>query len=191
MNGLKVPSAVTVFEALIDSIIEQQISLNVAHVLQTNLIKKFGDFLRLDSRVYFAYPTPKQLAEASIEELRKCGLSAKKSEYIRDISKMVADGKLDLEAFKQYNDVEKIIKELDEIRGIGVWTAELTIVRGMQKYEAIPADDLGLRRVISHFYCNDKKITGEQARKISERWGKWKGLASFYLIVAEAIEQNK
>jgi DNA-3-methyladenine glycosylase II len=191
LGGLKIPSAVTVFEALIDSIIEQQISLNVAHVLQTNLIRTFGDSLSLDTGVYYGYPTPQELASTRIEKIRKCGLSTRKAEYIRDISRMVAERKLNLEAFKRYKDVNKIIEELDEIKGIGIWTAELTIVRGMQKYEAIPADDLGLRRTISHFYCKDRKITGDEARRIAEKWGKWKGLASFYLIVADMLEQDR
>ena len=191
LGGLKIPSAVTVFEALIDSIIEQQISLNVAHVLQTNLIRTFGDSFSLDTGVYYGYPTPQELASTRIEKIRKCGLSTRKAEYIRDISRMVAERKLNLEAFKRYKDVNKIIEELDEIKGIGIWTAELTIVRGMQKYEAIPADDLGLRRTISHFYCKDRKITGDEARRIAEKWGKWKGLASFYLIVADMLEQDR
>jgi DNA-3-methyladenine glycosylase II len=191
LRGLKVPSAITVFEALTDSITEQQISLNVAHVLQTNLIKTFGDPLSLDTGVYYGYPTPQKLGSTSIEQIRKCGLSTRKAEYIRDISRVVAEGKLNLEAFKRYKDVNKIIEELDEIKGIGIWTAELTIVRGMQKYEAIPADDLGLRRTISHFYCKDRKITGDEARRIAEKWGKWKGLASFYLIVADMLEQDR
>ena len=100
---------------------------------------------------------------------------------------MIANGKLDVEGFKDYSDVQKIISELDKIRGIGIWTAELTTIRGMQKQEIIPADDLGLRRVISHYYFGDRKISGQEARRIAEKWGKWKGLASFYLIVAGSL----
>lgn len=188
LRGLKVPSTLTVFEALVDSIVEQQISLNVAHVLEVNLTKKYGDRLDLDTGVYYAYPTPQTLARAEIEGMRKCGLSTRKAEYIRNVSKTIVEGKLDLEIFKQYSDVSKIIQELDNIRGIGVWTAELTIVRGMQKYDVIPADDLGLRRVISHFYFNGKKIAPDEAREMAQKWGKWKGLASFYLVVAETLE---
>jgi DNA-3-methyladenine glycosylase II len=70
------------------------------------------------------------------------------------------------------------------IRGIGRWTAELTILRGMHRVEAIPADDLGVRKLISHYYRNDEKISGVEARNIAEQWGRWKGLAAFYLIVA-------
>jgi len=188
LRGLKIPTTPTVFEALIDSITEQQISLNVAHVLEKKLVKAFGKTLRLDGEVYYAYPAPRDLASARLDQLRRCGLSGKKAEYVNEVSKLIVDGKLDLEGFKCYDDVQKIISELDKIRGIGVWTAELTIARGMRKLDVIPADDLGLRRIISHYYGSDKKISGTKARKVAERWGKWKGLAAFYLIIADAME---
>jgi DNA-3-methyladenine glycosylase II len=188
LRGLKGPSTPRVFEALIDSIIEQQISLDVANGIETRLVKAFGDTLSLDGEVYYAFPTPPRLASVSAEQLRKCGLSLKKAEYVKEISKLIADEKLDLEKLKDYEDAEQIINELDRIRGIGVWTAELTMVRGMHRIEVMPADDLGLRRAISHYYCKDRKISGEEARRIAEKWGKWKGLASFYLIMAERTE---
>ena len=59
------------------------------------------------------------------------------------------------------------------------------MLRGMSRLEALPADDLGLRRTISNYYCGEKPITSSEARKIAENWGKWKGLAAYYLIVAE------
>jgi len=187
LRGLKSPTTPTIHEALIDSIVEQQISLKVANMLEERLIKGFGERLTLDKGVYYAFPTPQQLASASTHGIRECGLSQKKAEYIIDISRMIDDGKLDLEELKDHADSADIIKELDEIRGIGVWTAELTMIRGMQRLDAIPADDLGLRAVISHYYCNDHKISSNEARKIAENWGTWKGLASFYLIIASAM----
>jgi DNA-3-methyladenine glycosylase II len=185
LKGLKGPTTPTVFEALIDSIVEQQISLKVANSMEGKLIKTFGDFLRLDGEIYYAFPLPGKLASASAEQLRKCGLSLKKAEYVRDISRLIADDELDLEELKRCEDVNAIIKRLDRIRGIGIWTAEMTVVRGMQKFEALPADDLGLRRVISHYYREDKPISAEEMRQIARKWGKWKGLAAFYLIIAE------
>ena len=190
LRGLRIPSTATVFEALFDSIVEQQISLDVAHVLETKIVKTFGDSLRLDGKEYFAYPTPKKLASADIKQLRSCGLSTRKAEYLIEISKLIHSGKLNLESYRDCTDTRKIIEELDKIRGIGVWTAELTIGRSMHRYDTIPADDLGLRRVIAHYYCHGKKITGQEARTITEKWGKWKGLASFYLIIAEATEKT-
>jgi DNA-3-methyladenine glycosylase II len=184
--GLRSPTTASVFEALVDSIIEQQISLNVAHGLEVRVIKAFGDRLKVNGEVYYAYPTPQRLASAPVEQLRMCGLSMRKAEYIKNASELVTGGRLNLERFKDYDDMNAIVRELDDVKGVGVWTAELTMVRGMRKLDALPADDLGLRRVISHYYCNDRKISSDEARRIAEKWGSWKGLASFYLIVAES-----
>lgn len=59
------------------------------------------------------------------------------------------------------------------------------MLRGMQKLDALPADDFGIKRVISRYYCGGKPIKTAEAREIAERWGRWKGLAAFYLIIAE------
>jgi DNA-3-methyladenine glycosylase II len=183
--GLKTPTTPTVFEALVDSIVEQQISLKVANSIEHKIIRKFGDVLDLAGYVYYAYPTPQRLASVSTEELRQCGLSFRKGEYIKETAKLITEGKLNLENLKSYDSSEQIIKELDEIRGIGVWTAELTMLRGMQRLEALPADDLGLRRVISRYYRDGKVIPSAEARKIAKNWGDWKGLAAYYLVVAD------
>ncbi|MGZ7048001.1 MAG: DNA-3-methyladenine glycosylase family protein [Methanobacterium sp.] len=185
LYGLKTPTTPTVFEALVDSIVEQQISLKAAHSIERRIIKTFGSTLNIGSHVYYAYPTPYQLNDASADQLRECGLSYRKVEYIKDISKFIVEGELDLDKFKEYKNIDKIIDELCKIRGIGKWTAELTVIRGLNGLNSFPADDIGIRRVISHYYCNDQKISSEEARNLAEKWGKWKGLAAFYLIVAE------
>jgi len=186
LRGLKSPSTPTVFEALVDSILEQQVSIKAAWVLENRLIKAFGDSLKVDGQTYYAFPEPAKLASLTVEDLRPLGLSARKAEYILGSSKLASNG-LDLEKFKNYTDPDKVIEELCRIRGIGVWTAELTMVRGMGMIDAIPADDLGLKRCISHYYCGDRKIAEAEARKIAEAWKGWRGLASFYLIMAERL----
>ena len=183
--GLKSPTTPTAFEALIDSIVEQQISLKVANSIENKLTKRFGDTLHIDGDIYYAYPTPQKLASVGIDAVRQCGLSQRKAEYIQGIAELVADGELNLEKLKNCENADEIISELDKVRGIGVWTAELTMLRGMQKLEALPADDLGLRRVISRYYCGGKLITSAQARQIAEKWGRWKGLAAYNLVVAD------
>ena len=186
LYGLKNPTTPTVFESLVDSIVEQQISIKVAHTIEQRLAKKFGETLTIDDNTNFAYPTPENIATASISEVQQVGLSRRKAEYIQNAAKLIAEGKLDLEQMKNEKNPDRIISELDEIRGIGVWTAELTMLRGMQKLDAFPADDFGIRRVISRYYCAGKPIKTTEAREIAERWGRWKGLAAYYLIIAEA-----
>jgi len=187
LRGLKSPTTPTVFEALVDSIIEQQIALNVAHRLEVTVIKRFGDTLEVDKKVYYAFPTPETIASATVEQLRKCGLSMCKAEYIHGIASSIVTGELDLEHFKACEDPNEIITEMMKLRGIGRWTAELTMLRGMQRLDALPADDLGLRRHIAHFYCHDRPISGTEARRIAERWGRWKGLAAYYVLMAHRL----
>jgi DNA-3-methyladenine glycosylase II len=188
LRGLRSPTTATVFEALVDSIIEQQISLKVASSIERKIIKKFGDIIEIDGITYFAYPTPQKLNSVTANELQTCGLTARKTEYIKEISNLVTSKKLELEKFKKYSNTQQIITELDSIKGIGIWTAELTVIRSTQKWDVLPADDIGLRRIIAHYYREDKKIGPEHVRKIAEPWGNWKGLAAFYLIIAEMLQ---
>ena len=185
LYGLKNPTTPTVFEALVDSIVEQQISIKVAHTIEERIIKNFGEKLVVDGETFFAYPTPQNIASVNMSDVQACGLSQRKAEYIWGVANLIVDGKLDLEGFKALKDPDQIISELDAVRGIGVWTAELTMLRGMQKLDALPADDFGIRRVISRYFCGGKPIKTNEAREIAKSWGRWKGLAAFYLIIAE------
>jgi len=188
LRGLKNPATATVFQALVESIIEQQISLNVAHVLQRRVIKAFGDVLAVDGDTYYAFPTPEQIARASVDSLRRCGLSRRKAEYITGIAARIAAQAEDLERLRQYGETQMIIDSLCSLRGVGVWTAELTAIRGLNRLDVFPADDLGLRRWVAHYYCNERTITSAQARGIAEQWGKWGGLAGYYLVVAGLLK---
>ncbi len=184
--GFKFPTTPTVFEALVDAIVEQQISIKVARSIEERLAVMFGESVTVNGETFFAFPTPEALAKVGTEEIRKAGLSQRKADYICGSAQLIVDGALNLEKMKSQKSPENIISELDEIRGIGVWTAELTMLRGFQRFDALPADDFGLRRVISRYYLGDKAIKAVEARRIAEPWGDWKGLAAFYLIIAEA-----
>ena len=187
LRGLKAPVTPSVFEALTDSIIEQQISLTAARSIENRLIRKTGQALQLDGEVYFGYPEPAVLAMTSASTYRACGLTVRKGEYIRDISLRIAEGKLDVEAYHAYPDTESVMQEMMQLRGIGRWTAEMTILRGLHRPDAFPADDVGIRRLISKFYPGDRKISSADARSFAERWGVWKGFAAYYLEVADIL----
>jgi len=184
LYGLKVTASPTVFEALVHVILEQQISLQAAYRIETRLIKKFGEIMKIDNKVFYAFPTPERLSVVENQDIRSCGVSQRKAEYICEIARQIVERKLDLEALKN-KESEEIMKELCKIRGIGPWTAELTIIRGMNKFDVIPADDLGLRRHFSRYYFTGKgTVSSSQVREISEKWDKWKGLVGFYLVIA-------
>jgi DNA-3-methyladenine glycosylase II len=187
LRGVKTPTTPTVFEALVDSVIEQQISLRAAQSIEKRLIRAVGSQLALEDMVYYGYPTSRTLAETPDPTFRACGLTCRKGEFIRDISRQILFGVLDPENFRVYTDTETIISELMKIRGIGRWTAELTILRGLHRPDAFPADDIGVRRFIARFYLNGKKISSVEARSFAERWGAWKGFAAYYLEIADLL----
>lgn len=186
LRGLNSTTTATFFEAIISSIIEQQISLKAARSIENRMIKKFADTIEVDGKVYYGFPNPEILSKLKKEDLRGVGLSYRKSEYVVDLSKCLMDKKIDLDEFKG-KDASEIIEELLKIRGIGVWTAELAVIRGLHKLNAIPADDVGLRRVVSKYYNGGKPISSDELRKIAKNWGKWMGLAAFYLIIADLM----
>jgi DNA-3-methyladenine glycosylase II len=184
-RGLNNPTTATVFEALASSIIEQQISFKAAQSIERQMIRDHGEELHLDGKVYYAFPTPESLSKLTKEKLRESGLSLRKADYIINISKLIVEATLDLDSFKKYADMNAIIEELSQLRGVGEWTAHLTVLRSMHhRHQAFPADDLGLRKAISQYYCDDKKISADNARQIANKWGKWKGLAAYYILVS-------
>jgi DNA-3-methyladenine glycosylase II len=187
LHGVKSPSTPTVFEALVDSIIEQQISLKAAHSVENRLIRALGTPLAMGNTIFYSYPTPHTLAEATDSIFRSCGLTRRKGEYIRGISQQILSGAFDPESFRTYPDTEIIISELTKIRGIGCWTAELTILRGLHRPDVFPADDIGVRRFISRYYLGDKKISPAEARTFAEQWETWKGYAAYYLEIADLL----
>jgi DNA-3-methyladenine glycosylase II len=183
--GFKFPTTPTSFEGLVDAIVEQQISIKVARTIEERLAKKFGDKLEINGEIYSIFPTAQNIKDASIGDIRDCGLSQRKAEYIYNAAQLIMDGRLYLEAMKNKPNPDVIVAELDALKGIGVWTAELTIMRGMQRWDVLPADDFGIRRVISTYYCGGRAIKAAEAREIAKAWGNWRGLAAFYLILAE------
>lgn len=187
LRGLKAPTTPTVFEALVDSVIEQQISLKAAHSIENRLIRAVGSPLTLDGNTFYCYPTACILAKAADSTFRSCGLTRRKGEYIREISQQILSGTLDLDLFRKYPDTESIISEMVKIRGVGRWTAELTILRGLHRADAFPADDVGVRRFIAQVYRNGEKISPDEARVFAEQWGAWKGFAAYYLEVADLL----
>jgi 3-methyladenine DNA glycosylase/8-oxoguanine DNA glycosylase len=186
LRGLKPRKTPTVFEALVRSILEQQISLIAAHRIQERLIHAYGTRLILDEVKFHVFPTPEQLSRASATELRALGLSKNKATYILDIAREVSEGIFPLEGLANEKDTDLLLSRLTEIRGVGEWTAEMVILRGIGRYDAFPATDLGLRRTLSNFYHGrDEVMSVAEVRHLTESWGFWKGLAGFYLIAAE------
>jgi len=182
LYGLKAGSmGATVFESIVKAILQQQISLRVSFWMTNRLVTNFGENVRVNGQVYFDFPTINALAEASLEEMRQCGLSRRKSEYIKGIAEKVLNGEFDPEGLKKLPN-EEVIEELKRFRGLGKWSAELVLCTGLKRKDVIPADDLGVRRTVSKFYFDGEIISGDEVRRLTEKWGAFKRDIIFYLI---------
>jgi len=186
LYGLRPFNYSTVFEGVVKSIVQQQISLIVSMYMTSRLVERFGDAVKVEKNYFFEFPSPSALANATTNELKACGLSRQKATYIKNFSEKVAKGEFNPEALSNCSS-EEIVAALTRFKGIGRWTAELVIVTSTGK-EALPADDLGARRAISKFFLGGKLISGDELRKFSEKWRKFKGMVTYYLICAERLD---
>ena len=183
LYGLKPPRTASIYEALVIAITEQQISLKVALILQSRLVKRYGSEYKFGPQTYYSFPTPKRLASAEIADLRQLGLSRNKATFITDISRDLASGALDLESLKN-DPTEKARENLLALRGVGPWTANYVLIRGFGKTDMVPYDDLGIRDSVGLFYNDGDRVSSEEAEEILSRFGKYEGIASYYLIYA-------
>jgi DNA-3-methyladenine glycosylase II len=175
--------AASLYEGVVKAIIQQQISLRVADHLTANLVEKFGEHLMFLGEKVYDFPRAENLAEAGVEELRGCGLSRRKAEYVKALSREVALGNFNPEELYGLSRGE-IVRRLTAFKGLGRWSAELVMAASMG-LNVIPADDLGVRRALSHYYFNGKLQDGETIRKFAEeKFGSFMLDVTVYLLMA-------
>jgi DNA-3-methyladenine glycosylase II len=179
--GLRPIAPPSIFEALVIAITEQQISLDAAIVIRSRLIEKYGDLMRFNGRGFYAFPTAMSLAKSKPTQMRAVGLSRSKVLYISELARKVESGELDLERFRMMDD-ESVVAELTKINGIGRWTAEYALVRGMGRVNSLPADDLGIQRAVSRAYFKGKRIGSKEVRRALTKFAPYGGIAAFYLM---------
>jgi DNA-3-methyladenine glycosylase II len=124
--------------------------------------------------------TPEAVAAADRKNLRACGLSDRKTEYIADLAQHFVDGKIHARNWPQMSD-EEIIAELTDVRGIGRWTAEMFLMFNLLRPDVFPLDDLGLQKGIRVAYFKGRKTSLKRMKKLGETWRPWRSVATWYL----------
>jgi DNA-3-methyladenine glycosylase II len=123
---------------------------------------------------------PKTILSKDRKELRACGLSDRKTEYIADLAQHFADGKIHVHRWPEMDD-EAIIAELVEVRGIGRWTAEMFLMFNLLRPDVFPLDDLGLQKGICVAYFKKRKVSLRTMKRLGEAWRPWRSVATWYL----------
>jgi DNA-3-methyladenine glycosylase II len=181
LTGMRPPRASNLFETLVTLITAQQVNLTFATTIRSRLVRRYGTSLTLDGRTFYAFPTAEQLADASLQELRAMQFSWRKGECIVNLAHNVADGRLKLDQFPNLSDAA-IIARVVQVKGLGRWTADWLLARGLGRDDVVAAGDLGVRKAIGRFYCAGDIPSIEHVRALVTRWGVFQNLAVHYLL---------
>lgn len=175
--GLKPVRPPNIFQMILIAVTEQQISMRAAQGIRERILSSFG----ARTGRLTAFPRARDIAALKAEELRACGLSQRKAESLIGLAAAIAGGELDTDSWEDMSD-DELTDLLRGYRGIGEWTAEYILARGMGRVDIVPASDLGVRRVVSHYLAGGKELSAGDVRELLERWAPWRGLATFYLL---------
>ena len=181
-RGLHIARWPTVFEALVISILSQQISTIVAMTLKRRLVEKFGERLRVGGETFFAFPRAEALSRAGVDELRALGLSGSKATGIIEMARRAGEGELNEDELAREEN-ESLIARLTSLRGVGRWTAEWALMLHFGRTDVFPAGDLALRGFVSKYYNDGRPLTEREIRTLAEALArKWASYAAVYFL---------
>lgn len=176
--GFKPPRLPSIFEALVNGIACQQLSLHVGIHLLNRLSRAYG----LAVGEHHAFPRPIDLASASTSHLGQLGFSGRKAQVILDLAHAIVDGSLDLENLMSL-DNDAALDRLIALKGIGRWTAQYILLRGLGRLDVFPADDVGSQNKMQHWLGRKERPDYEGMHRIIAPWRPYRGLIYFYLLL--------
>jgi DNA-3-methyladenine glycosylase II len=178
LRGARSPLMPSPFECLVWAILGQQVTVAFAYKMKRALVERYGESLTHEGRTYWLFPEAACLADADPAELRELQFSRQKSEYVRSLAALVAEERIDWEALTVMPS-EEAIEALRSLRGVGRWTAEYVLMRGLGHADVIPAADVGLQTAIGRAYGLGRKATEPEVRALAEQWVPRRSHAAF------------
>jgi DNA-3-methyladenine glycosylase II len=177
LYGLKPMRPISLFEMAVVAITEQQISLTAAYQIRSRIVQRFGE--SIDNQ--WIFPEPCRLSQATLEDLRSCGLSRQKAQYIQELATKIVDGTLDLNTLKTLDD-DKARETIMDLRGFGSWSADYILVRGLARPDCVPIDDLAIRTVVGQYLGDGQRLSSLEVTEKLEPFRPYRGLLAFYLL---------
>ncbi len=159
------------YTQLIGSIVSQQLSVKVADTI----FSRVKNATAIDGII-----TPKKLLRLSLEELRQCGLSRGKSNYVIGISEAVINQQLDFEKLKKLK-TNEVIEQLIKLKGVGIWTAEMFSMFSLGHPDIFATDDLGIKKGIQKLLLLEQLPDKKTMLKRAEIWQPYRTIVSWYL----------
>lgn len=187
--GLKPPRFPTLFEALVNAFACQQLTLTVGILLLNRLAIKAGLPFRKEGSTVYTFPQPERVARLHPETFRKLGFSRQKGRALAELSQKVTRKSVDLESIEALDD-EAALKQLYPLRGVGRWSAEYVLLRGLGRTTLFPGDDVGAQNKLKHLLRLRKPLDYEAVRHLLNRWHPFGGLVYFHLLLDGLREEG-
>jgi len=158
------------FVALCEAIVHQQLAMKAA----ATIFKRFRSLFNRN------LPTPAGLLALSDADLRQAGISRQKAGYLRDLAEKFADSTVPSRRLSVMDD-EAVIAALTQVKGIGVWTAQMFLIFVLNRPDVLPVDDLGLRKAVQLRYGLDELPGAGELTSLAKAWRPHRSLATWYL----------
>ena len=178
-RGLKPPRFASIFEGVVNGITCQQLSLTVGIMFLNRLAERCG--LPFDDGMY-AFPRPEDLAGLAESDLRLLGYSGSKARALILLADSIIEGRLDLSELEQL-DNQECFERLVALRGVGRWTAEYVLLRGLGRTNVFPGDDVGARNNLESWLGLRKKLDYDRVRIVLRKWKDYGGLIFLHLLL--------
>jgi len=160
----------THFDALVRSIVYQQLSGKAAATIHGRVLQLIGD----------GAEAPGRIAATAHEALRGAGLSTAKASYVRNLAEHVLDGSLPVDSLHELSD-EEIMAALIQVKGIGRWSAQMFLMFRLGRPDVLPELDLGVQKGIQKAYRMRKLPTPKQVLRRGEKWAPYRTVGSWYM----------
>ena len=183
-RGFKPPRFATVFEGLVNGISCQQLTLTVGIIFLNRLAEHYG--LKFSPGMY-AFPRPEDLACLDPSDLRPLGYSGSKARALIGVAQSIVGGQLDLEELNQMDNAQ-CVERLVALRGVGRWTAEYVLLRGLGRIDVFPGDDVGARNNLERWLHLRKKLDYEHVQHVLKDWRDYGGLVFLHLLLKSLDE---
>jgi AraC family transcriptional regulator, regulatory protein of adaptative response / DNA-3-methyladenine glycosylase II len=175
-SGIRLPQLLDPFEGLTRAILGQQVSVAGASTITDRLVRLLSRPVPGALRSGFlAFPTPVDIADAGADRLRGLGLTRIRAATLHSAARRIADGQLDLERLRS-RPGDEAQEALEELPGIGPWTASYTRMRALGDRDAFPSADLGVIKAMEAAGIARRSIID-----VAERWRPWRGYATLHL----------